>query len=98
LQKYVDLAGTNLVSNNVEEILHAAGQGRVQYLILNSDQPWWGRFTEETGRLESRDVPGPGDTEVVNLVVLEAMKTGSKVYRLQPVDREYPSILAIYRY
>ncbi len=98
LKSYTDLAGTNLVTNNVEEILSAARQGRVQHLLVNSDQPWWGRYFPETGKVESQEQPQPTATEIVNLILLEALETRSKIHEVRPPSPEYPSLLAIYRY
>jgi hypothetical protein len=98
LQKYEDLSGTNLVTNNAEEVLHAARQGRIQHLLINSTQPWWGQYFEETGRIETHEVQKPDDTEIVNLAIIESLHADSKVHVLEPFVPEHPALLAIYRY
>ncbi len=98
LKTHVDLAGTDLVTNNVEEILSAARQGRVQYIVVNGDQPWWGQYIEDTGRVESHETAQPADTEIVNLALIESLRTGAQAYELKPPSTDYPSMLAIYRY
>ena len=89
-------AGPEKRAQEVEAILAAASNGRVQHLFLTSQAPQPGDVDRITNRtLLSGDFVGRGD-DLVNAALVEALRHGGEVWSLAPV--EAPADCALLRF
>lgn len=100
IDRYRELgAGSGVrTADRVEDVVPAAIAGRVETLFLAGDVECWGRYDTERNAVDLHDLPQPGDRELVDLAVAEAVSTGADVY-VNGRDVSGPSgIAAIFRY
>ena len=101
VEQYQQLAGTDQVADDIEEIVTAAFNGRVDKLVLSVATRVWGSFTPETGKVFI-DPRGQGDQNNLELLDFAAMKTlqnGGTVYALDQEEMPTNSpIAAVFRY
>ncbi|GAB4381042.1 MAG: hypothetical protein Kow0042_31450 [Calditrichia bacterium] len=99
LEKYSDLKGKGRTSGNLEEIVLAAWQGRVDTLFVDRQKQQWGVFNPETLQLELRD---KGDIHCRELTDFAAVQTYLKKGSVFVLDSgnmpEHTPLAAIYRY
>jgi len=69
-------------SNDLETVLLAALDGRVDVLWVATDEHLWGRFDVETRRLDRHEGRRPNDEELLNDAAVLALRSGSVVYAL----------------
>jgi hypothetical protein len=81
-RRYHDLVGTGKTSRDLENIIVAAGDGRVELLFLAEDAQQWGRFDSEKGGMEVHRAQKPGDADLLNLAAVETLRKGGGVYVL----------------
>ena len=101
VEQYQQYAATDKATDNVEEIVAAAFNGRVDKLILSVEEQVWGSFDPDTGKV-ILDLEGQGKQDSLALLDFAAMKTlqnGGTVYALSrdemPTDS---SLAAVFRY
>ncbi|QEG43812.1 baeRF3 domain-containing protein [Roseimaritima ulvae] len=82
-------AGTEL-----NDILFAAADGRIDTLLLGDREPRRGTFDRES-RTVNED--NSADTDLVNVAVRETLQAGGTVYQHAPGEATHP-LAAIYRY
>lgn len=69
------------VAIRLEEIIAAADEGRVDALIVASDEALWGRW--EPGKLiAAHGHESPGDEDLTNVAAVLALRTGGRVFAL----------------
>jgi len=78
LARYAELDGTGRTSSDLAEVLTAALHGRIEVLFAAQDGERWGRASHEP--LEIRDEPHPGDEDLVDAAVVEALRTDARVH------------------
>ena len=97
LATYQELAATDRRSSDLEEILFAAYQGRIQCLFLPSGLQRWGRYRFEENALQVHDQFQAGDQELLNVAAIETILRKGTVYMLRPHEmpqaREISAIL-----
>jgi hypothetical protein len=69
-------------SDNPEELLRAAGEGKVEAVFLDPDRTMWGRWDEERQRMERSDEAGPGNEDLLNLLAVKTLGQGGEVFSL----------------
>ncbi|RYG18590.1 hypothetical protein EON82_22435 [bacterium] len=72
-------------SRDVQEILIAAMDGRVNTLFVAPAESQWGRIDEEKRSVELHDSESPGDEDVLDWATLKTMQTSGRVL---VVDRD----------
>lgn len=77
---FQDLAGTPRASTDLEEVLLAAADGRVDTLFCDTTVQRWGRFDKTTRSLEVHGNREPGDEELVDRAVHETVFHGGVAY------------------
>ncbi len=96
--QYMELKNTKKTSAELEEILSASRQGRVDTLLLNElDEPA-GIFDQEENRIKTNQ-SSPESYSLPNLAAVNTLKTGGQIFLL--TQEEMPNnadICAIYRY
>lgn len=72
-------------SRDVQEILIAAMDGRVNTLFVAPQERQWGRIDEEKRAVELHETESPGDEDVLDWATLKTMQTSGRVL---VVDRD----------
>jgi hypothetical protein len=86
-------------SEDLQELLRATSQGRVEVVFLDPHQTVWGQWEEERQRVERRDNANHGSEDLLNLLAIKTLEQGGEVFSL-PEDLRVPSRPAcgIFRY
>jgi hypothetical protein len=97
--RYQQSIGTGLASNNLEEIVPAAHNGRIGYLFLEVGKEKWGSFNPQTGRAVLHAGAKAGDEDLIDFAAIQTLGGGGKVYainRERMPDKE--PVAALFRY
>lgn len=99
LEKYRALRGTGRTSDDLETVLAAALDGRIEALFLNLAATTFGVFDPATRAAVVRDTPGPGDVDLAARAARWAYRSGAEIFAGEPPDvPEGSSIAAVFRY
>lgn len=99
LARYEALVGEGRATNDLDAVLQAAFAGRVETLIAAPGVQQWGRFDERSQHAEIHEERRPGDRDLVDLAVVQSLRTGADVYAVEP--ERVPGrgvVAAIFRY
>jgi hypothetical protein len=97
--RFRQLAGTGRTSTNVEEILPAAHQGRVEVALVATDRQQWGTFDPQTQKVVLHETPDAHNEDLTDRAAMEAYVKGGVVYALPSGDLPDGAVLAaIYRF
>lgn len=99
LNRYAELAGTGRTSSDIELIVPAANQGRIDTLFINPGINQWGGFDEESQKAQLHDRRKSSDTDLVDLATLYTLSRNGAIYALD--EKQLPdnaSAAAIFRY
>ncbi len=101
VKEYLQLANKDRATDNIEKIVTAAFNGRVDKLILSVEAQVWGTFDPETGKVILNS-DGQGTLDHIALLDFAAMKTlqnGGAVYALSLDEMPTGSpVAAVFRY
>lgn len=97
-QMIQDLAASGRVSADVEQIVFAARDGRVEVLFVAEDVHVWGRFDEQRRRVEL--LPGPqGGEDLLDRAARDSLFRGARVYAITAMALPEGLVAAaMYRY
>lgn len=96
---FEELGGTERVSRDLEEVLKAATDGRVDTLFVDVSRPRWGRFDEGNRTVEVHDQRQPQDEDLIDRAASEALARGGSVFAVD--GSELPGggeVAAVFRY
>jgi hypothetical protein len=98
-ERYHDRVGTGMATADVETILIAAIDRRVETLWVRAEATLWGRLDRKARTVTVHDRREPGDEELTNLAVVEVCRGDGQVYCV-PGDRmpDDSPLTAIFRY
>ncbi len=99
LAKYGQLAKTEQTTVDVTEALLAASHGRVEVLFVALGVQVWGQFDQEKDKVKLREIPQPGDEDLLDLAAVQTLINGGSVFAVTPA--EVPSkglVAAVLRY
>jgi hypothetical protein len=82
--QYRQLAGTGQASGDLEAVVAAAHEGRVETLFVALGRPAWGVFDPSTGRLERHEQALFGDADLLDLAASYTIAHGRTVYAVEP--------------
>lgn len=82
LEQYQDLAGTDQISSNVDEIVPGAYAGRVDTLFVSIDGHVWGRYDRAANRVEVAGPDRDGGEDLLDFAVGQTLLNGGAVYAL----------------
>jgi protein required for attachment to host cells len=86
-------------SEDLQELLRAASEGRVEAVFLDPDQTIWGRWDEERQRMERSDEADPGNEDLLNLLAVKTLGQGGEVFSLPEDLREQTRpVSGVFRY
>jgi hypothetical protein len=99
LARFRQLAGTGRTSTNVEEILPAAYQGRVEAALVATDRQQWGTFDSQTQAVLLQETADAHNEDLTDRAAIEAYLKRGVVYALPSGDLPDGAALAvIYRF
>jgi hypothetical protein len=82
--QYRQLAGTGGASGDLETVIPAAHEGRVETLFVAVSRPVWGVFDPSTGHVERHKEEGFGDVELLDLAAADTLAHDRTVYAVAP--------------
>lgn len=98
-RRFRELLGTGQASSQLEEVLAAAHDGRVDALFVALGTRRWGSFDPERRTVELSAHNGPGTEDLVDLAALRTLLTGGTVYAVAPEHvPQHAAVAAVYRY
>lgn len=92
-QLYARLAGTGRTCKELNEILAAAAQGRIEILFAESDREQWGTVAGAGTGQTKADTAGSASEGLINRAALETIRHGGSVHML--AASEMPSGAAL---
>jgi hypothetical protein len=96
---FQDLAGTPRASSDLEEVLLAAADGRVDALFCDTGVQRWGRFDTIARTVEVHPSREAGDEDLVDRAATEAVFHGGRVYAVRPGEGiALGPVAAVFRY
>ena len=99
LERFRALQGTGRASDDLDTILSAALDGRVESLFLDLAVTIYGIFDRTARSAVVRDVPQPGDVDLCAQAARWAYRTGAEIFGGEPPDIPGgSSIAAVFRY
>lgn len=97
--RFGDAIGSGLARDDLREILPAADAGRVALLVVALDAHRWGRVDPATLAVALREVPQPGDADLLDRAATAALRTEAEVHAVplaaMPGGR---SVAAVFRF
>jgi hypothetical protein len=94
-----ELAATERVGRDLEEVLPAALDGRVDTLFVDVSRPRWGRFDGDTRTVEVHEERQAGDEDLLDRAAAETLLHGGNVHAT--IGGEAPGgglLAALFRY
>ena len=82
--QYRQLAHTEHASGDLEAVVTAAYEGRVETLFVALGHQVWGVFDPATGRVEQHREPLFGDVDLLDLAAAHTLSHGRTVYAVEP--------------
>jgi len=84
------------VAIRFEEILAAAGEGRVDAIVVADDDAIWGNLNPD-GSPVAHGTPGPSDTDLLNLAAVWALRNGGRAFALkrERIPRQLPAVATL---
>jgi hypothetical protein len=82
LERYMELSGGPLVSDDIEEILPGALAGRIETLFVNSGVHKWGKHDRPSGRVEVHTEQQKDDEDLLDLAFSGAYLNRGNVFGL----------------
>ncbi len=98
VERFASLYGTAGVSDELQTILSAAFEGRIDTLFVASDEQMWGRFDEVSRWTEQHDERQPGDTDLLQLATVKALDSGARVVATPRDELPAAPLAAVFRY
>lgn len=97
--RFRELLGTGHASAQLDEVVTAAHDGRVETLFVALGTRRWGSFDPSARTVETAEHNGPGTEDLVDLAATQTLLKGGRVFAVPP-DRvpEGGEVAAVYRY
>lgn len=97
--RFHDLLGTGQASGQLEDVLTAAFDGRVDTLFVALGTRLWGSFDEERRAVNRSDHNGPGTEDLVDYAAIQTLLKGGQVFAVPPEQvPDGGAVAAVYRY
>ena len=96
--RYHDLQGTPRAGSDLETVLPALVDGRVEVLWVDTSTQVWGRFDAGERKLETHTAREPGDEDLVDRAAWECLTHGGRVHALEAHTPSGGPVAALYRY
>jgi hypothetical protein len=99
IETYNEKIGTGKASANINDILDAAIEGKIDTLFVQNDTEIYGVFDDNKSQIE--DEPSLDNTSLLNLLTINVLKKGGSSYILEKEnmpDDKHKKVNAVYRY
>lgn len=99
-ERYAELMGTGLASNNPEEVILGCYHGRVATLFVSLHKQIWGEVDLESGKVDTCE-PDTEDKghDLLNLAAMQAIAQGGAVFVLPPEEMpDGAALAAVFRF
>jgi hypothetical protein len=96
--RFHDMSGTPKVSGDLEEVLVAAVDGRVESLFVDTTDHRWGHFDTAARRAKTHQDRKAGDEDLVDRAAFEVLFHGGRVHALEAHTPSGGPVAAIFRY
>jgi hypothetical protein len=97
--RYRDLSLIKQASNDLEEIIPAATQGRVDTLFVAGGVQCWGVYDVENRKVLVHSGMEPGDEDLLDLATIHTLLNRGKVFAVSPEKVPHHALLAaVFRY
>jgi hypothetical protein len=97
-RRFVDLAGSKRASGDLEEVLAALVDGRVEALFVDTSCHRWGKFDATNRRVKVHSARQPGDEDLVDRAAFECLFHGGRVHALTAPTPSGGPVAALFRY
>lgn len=98
-ERFHDLLGTGQASGQLDDVVTAAHDGRVDTLFVALGERRWGSFDEERRAVELSDHNGPGTEDLVDFAAIQTLLKGGQVFAVPPDQvPDGGAVAAVYRY
>lgn len=98
-ERFRELLGTGRASGDLEQVVPAAVDGRVDTLFVAVGAHQWGRFDVDRRRIEVDDGPDGGNEDLLDRAALESLLHGATVYAVEAAQVPGQGRLAaVFRY
>lgn len=100
LAKFEELYGTGKTSNDLEEIVNASFDGKVDTLFLEKNADLFGIYNPSTRRIKVEERHHYPLVSLTNLIAMKVLKDGGNVYLLdkEAMPAKFSIVYALYRY
>ncbi|WP_242921803.1 baeRF7 domain-containing protein [Pontibacter liquoris] len=103
LDRYQNVAGTGVTSEDIATVAAEAVHGRVDTLFIAPGQPVWGTYNSVAAVAEIHDEYQRGDDDLVNLAAVKTLSQGGKVFvsnynGMGEVSDNGTNVKALFRY
>jgi hypothetical protein len=96
---YYELAGTGKTSKDLQKVVEAAYNGRVDVLFVALDIQRWGRYDPETNTVHLHSEQQPGDGDLLDFAAIHTFLNSGTVYAVPPENvPDDRNLAAIFRY
>ena len=98
-ERYAQLHGSDRTSDDLETVLHAAFQGRIEDLFVASDSERWGTYDVLNGKVREHEPRRTNDDDLLNIALLQAIATRARTQVLPRTQMPRGSeVAAVFRY
>ena len=84
VQRFHRGAGSDLVSRDIERIVSASREGRIDTLLLVQGAQAWGAIAVASGEVEAHEDRDRGDEDLLNYAAVQTLLHGGSVYVVRP--------------
>jgi hypothetical protein len=99
IENYKEQIGTGKASANIDDILDAALEGKIDTLFVQNDTEIYGVFKDNKAQVEEK--PTVDNISLLNLLTINVLKNGGNNFILeknQMPDNNHKKVNAVYRY
>ena len=98
--KFADLWGTGKASDNIEDILPAAFEGKVDTLFLENRTDIFGIYNPSTGEIRTQEAHHSPNVSLMNLLATVVLKNRGTVYLMdkEKMPAKPSKVSALFRY
>lgn len=83
-QRYFEMEGTGKTYNDIEEIVKAAHEGRVDTMFVAAGVQYWGIYNDDTNEVKFESEANPENHDLLNEAAMQAFFNGGNVFALPP--------------
>lgn len=92
--RYRQLTGSGQTTADITAAVRAAHHGRIEVLFVAAGVQAWGRFDPEKDKVYQREIPEPGDGDLLDLTAIQTLINGGMVYAVAPEEVPDQSLVA----